>query len=411
MSVPVLRFDEFGDDWAEKRLIDVSSRIGDGLHSTPVYEETGEFYFVNGNNLTNNKIEIKEGTKRLSLGEYLKHKIELTRNSILMSINGTIGNLAFFNDEKVILGKSACYINLKSQENKYFVFNLLQTIKIKSHFEQELTGSTIKNLSLTTIKNTKGYFPSKEEQTKIANFLTSVDEKIQHLTQKADLLAQYKKGVMQQIFSQELRLKDDDESEFPAWQEKQISELSIYISDGNYGEQYPKADELKQNGVPFIRANNISDLKLSWNDMKFIDAELHSVLTSGHLEAQDILVTTRGDIGMVAFVESEFHGANINAQICLLRVVDKTRLNAKYLLQLLSSSNCQKQFKELQTGSALKQLPKKNLGQILIPHPNIFEQTKIANFLTAIDDKITHTQTQLAAVKQYKQGLLQQMFV
>ena len=78
---------------------------------------------------------------------------------------------------------------------------------------------------------------------------------------------------------------------------------------------------------------------------------------------------------MVAYVDNEFHGANINAQICLLRVIDKSKLNTRYLLQLLSSAYCQKQFKELQTGSALKQLPKKNLTQIEILAPFIFQFT------------------------------------
>ena len=178
MIVPALRFKEFSGDWITKALNEITGKIGDGLHSTPVYDENGQYYFVNGNNLTNSKIEISEVTKRLNGNEYSKHKIELTPQTILISINGTIGNLAFYNNEKVVLGKSACYLNLNQNENKYFVFNLLQTSKIKLHFDKELTGSTIKNLSLTTIKNTKAYFPSLPEQTKIANFLTAVDEKI-----------------------------------------------------------------------------------------------------------------------------------------------------------------------------------------------------------------------------------------
>ena len=94
-----------------------------------------------------------------------------------MSINGTIGNMAFYNGEKVVLGKSACYLNLKMNESKDFLFNVLQTSKLTAYFEKELTGSTIKNLSLTTIKNTKIYLPTLPEQTKIANFLKAVDEK------------------------------------------------------------------------------------------------------------------------------------------------------------------------------------------------------------------------------------------
>jgi type I restriction enzyme S subunit len=139
-------------DWEEKKLIEISNKISDGIHSTPKYDDNGEYYFINGNNLTNNRIECNEITKRVDISEYLKYRSELTSQTILISINGTIGNLAFYNNEKIILGKSACYINLKLEENKNFVFYLLQTSTIKSHFEKELTGSTIKNLSLTTIR-------------------------------------------------------------------------------------------------------------------------------------------------------------------------------------------------------------------------------------------------------------------
>jgi type I restriction enzyme S subunit len=288
---------------------------------------------------------------------------------------------------------------------------LMQTESVRLQIKTLATGISVLGISKVNLRKVKLNIPSLPEQTKIANFLTAVDDKITLLTKKADLLSQYKKGVMQQIFSQELRFKDDDGQEFPEWGIKKLSDEDIYISDGNYGEQYPKANELKQAGVPFIRANNMSGLSLSWADMKFIDNSLHEMLTSGHLETDDILITTRGEIGMVAYVNSDFNGANINAQICLIRIKDKHKINSKYLVQLLSSSFCQRQFKELQTGSALKQLPKKNLSQVDFYCPITEEQNKIANFLTAIDEKITSNQTQLDAVKQYKQGLLQQMFV
>ena len=238
MNVPRLRFKEFDNTWSTKKLNEIASKISDGIHSTPEYEKQGKYYFVNGNNFVNNRIVFNENTKQVSKSEYLKHRSELTPHTILISINGTIGNLAFYDDEKIVLGKSACYINLKPEENKYFVFNLLQTSNIKNHFEKELTGSTIKNLSLTTIKHTQVFIPELPEQTKIANFLTAIDEKITQLTQKCDLLAQYKKGVMQQIFSQKLRFKDDDGREFPEWEERELRDLCDLITKGRERHQH-----------------------------------------------------------------------------------------------------------------------------------------------------------------------------
>ncbi|RYZ26175.1 MAG: restriction endonuclease subunit S, partial [Chitinophagaceae bacterium] len=112
-KVPRLRFAEFQDsgEWEEKKLENLCNKISDGIHTTPIYDEEGDFYFINGNNLIAGQIYVDEKTKRVSEQEYQKHKKELSQNSILLSINGTIGNIASYKNEKVVLGKSACYIN------------------------------------------------------------------------------------------------------------------------------------------------------------------------------------------------------------------------------------------------------------------------------------------------------------
>lgn len=425
MNVPRLRFKEFSDEWTQRTIQElVNSRIIlkpiDGNHGeihpkSSDYVDTG-IPFIMANDIRNNVVDI-EAAKRIPKNQADKlQKGFSLEGDVLLTHKASVGFVAIvpaLATDYIMLTPQVTYYRIINKQtlNNNFLANYFISPIFQKHLMLLSGGGTRAYVGITDQRNLKVCIPAIEEQTKIANFLTAIDEKITQLTQKHDLLRQYKKGVMQQIFSQKLRFRDDDGREFPEWEVKLLSDINIYVSDGNYGEQYPKSGELKQHGVPFIRANNISGLSLTWADMRFIDHSLHETLTSGHLETNDILVTTRGDIGMVAYVDSEFHGANINAQICLLRVIDENKLNAKYLLQLLSSAYCQKQFKELQTGSALKQLPKKNLSQIEIFYPIIQEQTKIANFLTAIDDKITHSQAQLKAVKHYKKGLLQQMFV
>ena len=395
MSVPALRFREFSGDWITIALNEITGKIGDGLHSTPVYDENGQYYFVNGNNLTNSKIEISEVTKRLNGNEYSKHKIELTPQTILISINGTIGNLAFYNNEKVVLGKSACYLNLNQNENKYFVFNLLQTSKIKLHFDKELTGSTIKNLSLTTIKNTKAYFPSLPEQTKIANFLTAVDEKITLLTQKASLLSQYKKGVMQQIFKQELRFKDDDGQEFPEWEEKTLGDVSeINPKTGFLPKEFIYIDlESVEKGI-LLKETNIRQDEAPSRAQRFLKKEDILFQMVRPYQGNNLFFDLIGD-----YVASTGY-----AQI-------RTMENPRFLYQYLHLENFTAEVINRCTGTSYPAINSSGLASILITIPSLPEQTKIANFLTAIDEKITTNQTQLNALKQYKQGLLQQMFV
>ncbi|XOB63571.1 restriction endonuclease subunit S [Campylobacterota bacterium DY0563] len=187
--------------WEEKKLVEISLKISDGIHSTPTYDDKGLHYFINGNNLEDGKIEIDEKTKKVSEKEFLKHRRELDNTTILLSINGTIGKLAFYDNEKVLLGKSACYINIdEKQAVKYFIYNVIKTQNIQSFFYSELTGSTIKNLSLNTVKNTKINLPSLEEQTKIANFLSSLDTKISQNKKALKETQKFKKALLQKMF-------------------------------------------------------------------------------------------------------------------------------------------------------------------------------------------------------------------
>jgi type I restriction enzyme S subunit len=200
---PRLRFPEFQNagEWEESQLAKLTTRISDGIHTTPNYQENGEYAFINGNNLVNGKILIDEKTKRVNVDEFKKHRKPLDANSILMSINGTIGNLAFYRNEDVILGKSACFINVDiGVVDRIFIYNLLQTDKVKNAFTTELTGSTIKNLSLGAIKGVLISVPTLPEQQRIATCLSSLDTLITAETQKLESLKTHKRGLMQQFF-------------------------------------------------------------------------------------------------------------------------------------------------------------------------------------------------------------------
>ena len=192
------------------------------------------------------------------------------------------------------------------------------------------------------------------------------------------------------------------------WQQKTLEELDVEISDGNYGEMYPTAEQFVKEGVPFIRANNLRDATVRWDDMRFITPELHKVLRSGHLELSDILVTTRGEIGLVSLVPEEFVGANINAQLCLLR--NATSGDQYFIFNYLIHPSAKRQFVELTTGSALKQLPRKNLKKIRIGYPSLPEQKKIAAFLGVVDAKIAALRDRVAGLERYKRGLMQTLF-
>ena len=137
---------EIPDTWCWSRLVTIVSILGDGIHGTPIYTSNGDVAFINGNNLSDGKIIIKSDTKRVSADEACKHLRYLCDKSVLVSINGTIGNIAFYNNEKVILGKSACYFNLLTGIQKEFIKVLLETDYFLKYALKVATGTTIKNI-------------------------------------------------------------------------------------------------------------------------------------------------------------------------------------------------------------------------------------------------------------------------
>ena len=193
--------------WSVKSLEEACEKIGDGLHATPVYTEGTSYFFVNGNNLERGRIRIVPETKTVSENEYLNHFIELNDRTILMSINGTIGNLAFYNSESVILGKSACYMVFSEGFHKNFFYYLLASDRTQKYFSDELTGTTIKNLSLKTIRAIFCAIPPSDEQVKISEILLSIEEHIEKKERQASETQSLKKSLMQDLLTGKVRVK------------------------------------------------------------------------------------------------------------------------------------------------------------------------------------------------------------
>ena len=195
------------EDWDVSLLSELTSELGDGIHATPIYSN-GEYYFVNGNNLFNGRITISLDTRKVGILEFRKYRKNLSNRSILMSINGTIGNLAYYRDEPIILGKSAAYLNIKKEFSKRFIYFSLQTESVEQFFRDGLTGTTIRNLGLVTIRNTPISIPRQyEEQRAIATVLSDIDAEIAALETRLAKTRSIKQGMMQQLLTGKVRLK------------------------------------------------------------------------------------------------------------------------------------------------------------------------------------------------------------
>ena len=412
MSVPALRFknddgQEF-PEWEEKTLGATLSIFSGYAFSSADSQDDGVKWLkiadvgiqqMTPNNISYLPIELKD-----KHSNFLVYKNDYVIALTRPILNGKlkIAKVDEFYDESLLNQRVGKLITAHDID---FIYFLLQHKNTISHIADTISGTDPPNLSLNAIKDICLIIPTnKIEQTKIANFLTAVDEKISILTQKADLLSQYKKGVMQQIFSQELRFKDDDGQEFPEWEEKTLGEIAKFRR-GSFPQPYGLAkwyDDI--NGMPFIQVFDVDDnFRLKENTKRRISKEAQQ--QSVYVKSGSILVTIQGSIGRIAVTQ---YDAYVDRTLLLFESfkVDINKNYFAYILFLLFEIE-----KEKAPGGIIKTITKEVLTGFNVFICDYEEQTKIANFLTAIDEKITNNQTQLDAVKQYKQGLLQQMFV
>lgn len=201
---------EIPEHWSIKKLEFLTEKIGDGLHGTPIYLDGTDFYFINGNNLAGGRISITEQTKTVSEREYYLHKVVLTEQTLLLSINGTIGNVAFYLGEKVMLGKSAAYLNFFSEVNIGFLKLYLESLVFKHYYELELSGSTINNLSLYSIRKTPVIYPPSNEQNEIVSYTTEscakIDNAIALREQEIGKLKEYKSTLINSAVTGKIRV-------------------------------------------------------------------------------------------------------------------------------------------------------------------------------------------------------------
>ena len=240
-------------------------------------------------------------------------------------------------------------------------------------------------------------FPSLPEQQKIASFLTSVDKKIQQLTKKVELLKEYKKGVMQKIFSQEIRFKDENGIDFPDWEDVGGNILFNNISDKKHNSDLPiLAITQNQGAVP----RDLIDYRIT---VTAKSVESYKVVQVG-----DFVISLRTFQGGIEY--SNYKGICSPAYI-VLRPTTENVDRTFYKFYLKTSRYIKQLQKNLEGIRDGKMISYKYFSEIKLPYPSIQEQKKISSFLTSIDDKVEKVEFQLEQTQQFKKSLLQQMFV
>jgi len=387
---PQLRFPEFSGDWEEKKLSDISD-VRDGTHESPKYVLDGFPLITSKNLLSNGSIDF-ENINLVSEEDYtnINKRSKVDINDILFGMIGTIGNPVIVKETGFAIKNVALIKQQKELLNKFMIFYLSGN-SIAKQFYIENTGGTQKFLALGVIRSLKIKFPPDTEQQKIAAFLTAVDNKIEQLSKKQELLGEYKKGLMQQIFSQAIRFKADDGSTFPDWEEKKLGDVSDCLDNRRQPLNGAERNQMKGD-IPYYGANGIVDYV---NDYIF-DEELVLLAEDGG---------NFNDFSSKPIAQKISGKAWVNNHAHILKA--KNIIATDFLFYSL----VHKDIRRYIVGGSRAKLNKSDLLSIKTILPPLEEQAKIASFLSSIDNKIEQVGKQLVESKQFKKALLQQMFV
>jgi len=409
MNTPTLRFKEFSGAWEVKRINEITSYV-DYRGKTPEKSDAGVF-LVTAKNIRFGYIDYETSKEYIPNDAYedVMRRGKPLIGDVLITTEAPCGNVASVDRDDVALAQRVIKFRGKKEliQNYFLKFYLLSDVFQKSLLEKA-SGGTVKGIKGSVLHKMQVQFPTLPEQTKIANFLTAIDEKIAQLSQTAQLLTDYKKGVMQQIFSQQLRFKDDDGREFAEWEEFPLSALGefkngINKSKEDFGFGYPFVNLMDVFGKPSIKNEDFGLVNVSENEINsynLLKGDVIFIRSSVKLEG----------VGETSVVLEDLKNTVYSGFLIRFREY-QNKLDLLYKKYCFHHVEFRNQLLSVSTTSANTNINQESLNQLVLRIPSLPEQTKIANFLTAIDDKITHNQTQLDAMKQYKSGLLQQMFV
>ena len=402
MVAPKLRFKEFDGDWKQETLKNLATfSKGKGISKADISED--------GINLC-----IRYGELYTTYGQVIDHihsRTNVSKSECILSKAGDV-IIPASGETQIDIATASCVLHddiilsgdlniLSHEENGSWLAYYLSSAK-KLEIAQLAQGNSVVHLYSSQLKDLKINKPSKEEQTKIASFLSAVDEKISQLTQKHELLSQYKQGMMQKLFSQQIRFKADDGSEFGEWENKTLGEVGENI----IGLTYSPTDVTNDStGILVLRSSNIKEGRLDKSDQVRVNKKIKDKII---IQPNDILICTRNGsqrlIGKSVIINDD-EMMTFGAFMSVYRS-DYNRFIA-YLMQTPWF------FEQVQMnlGARINQITTGTLNEFTFDFPCLEEQTKIANFLSAIDQKNEVVAQQIEQAKLWKKGLLQQMFV
>ena len=412
---PSLRFkDEQGKgypDWEERRLGEISKNVDYGIGSVAVdFDGENKYIRITDINDENNTFS---PNPLCSPSGAVDEKYVLRKGDIVFARTGaSVGKTYLYRprDGRLIYAGYLIRFSIDSDKGSpEFIFFITLCSQYKSWVSATSARSGQPGINANEYKTYRFMLPCKKEQQKIASFLSSVDAKIEQLNKKKTLLEQYKKGMIQKLFSQEIRFKDEQGKDYPDWEEKKLDEMGkVYnglqgktkldFGEGNHYLQYMQI---------FVN----SKIDISKNGyVKILKYEKQNPVKYG-----DIFFTisseTPNEVGMSSVLLENVTDTYLNSFCFGYRLNSFEHFDPNFLSYFFRTKIARKEIVKLSQGSTRYNMSKNQFLKLIFAFPSLPEQQKIANFLSAIDKKIEFTAEQIKQAQIFKKGLLQQMFV
>lgn len=400
-------------EWKEVKLEEVVDVLGDGLHGTPKYDENGEYYFINGNNLLG-KISIDEKTKRVSYEEYLKYKKPLNDRTILVSINGTLGNVATYNGEQIILGKSACYFNVGTNYDKDFIKYVMHSDNFKHYINTYSTGTTIKNMGLKQMRAFSFSVPPLQEQKAIANILSSLDEKIELNNQMNKTLEEMAQALFKRWFVDFEFPNEDGEPYKSSGGEMVDSELGM-IPKGWKVSTLDEIGDIVAGGTPSTKNEEYYDGDIPWITPRDLSGYTKKFITKGErsitelglqkssaklMPAYSVLFSSRAPIGYVVISKVEVcTNQGFKSIVC-----NEQKVPYNYIYWLLKTEK--EKIESVASGSTFKEVSGKTMKEYKIILPEKVLLAKFKDITDGFDKVILKNEEELDRLQEVRDILL-----
>jgi type I restriction enzyme S subunit len=422
-KTPKLRFPGFIDDWEQRKFNDVF----DGLQNNTL--SRAELNYESGN-----VKNVHYGDVLIKFGDYIDVSVAelpfITNDENIAKYSGS-----FLQDGDIIIADTAeddtvgkCSEIVGSEgvkllsglhtipcrpKQKYapkYLGYYMNSDAYHKQLKPLMQGIKVTSISKGALQDTNIMMPkSYDEQAKIGIFLSNINNLSTLHQRKLEQMKEYKKGLLQKMFP-----KNGDtvpEIRFPgftdAWEQRKLGEWCNFIN-GDRSSNYPSATEFVEDGIPFVGSDSLGSTLIDKTKLRFITSEKYEQMNGLKIEKNDILYTLRG-AGFGKCSIADFSEGTVASSLVGIRCNES--LHAKFLIQWLGSANAENEKNKAVNGSTAQNISVEDMKKYCISVPCMAEQDKISEYLYNLDNLITLHQRKLEQMKEYKKGLLQQMFV